>query len=94
MHTPGPWTYETMADRIQDIEVYGPEGVLITTVNSENVEDQKHVMADARLIAAAPEMLEMLKNLFEYLPPAKITTAAGFKREQARALLARVTNAA
>lgn len=62
MITPAPWTFETMTDRIADIEIFGGEGgCLVCTVNSENVDEQEHVMDDARLIAHAPELLEMLR---------------------------------
>jgi hypothetical protein len=51
-HTPGPWTQYANGDQI-----YGADRFFITVVQSKNK------LADARLIAAAPELLEALKNL-------------------------------
>ena len=51
-HTPGPWRVE--ADR-QGLEcVVGPKGVVADTIGSE---------ANARLIAAAPELLDALRRV-------------------------------
>ncbi len=50
-HTPGPWSYDEEADRIE-----GPTGekwVICRSVND----------ADARLIAAAPDLAEALEAL-------------------------------
>lgn len=57
-HTPGPWTYQENSDAYTHI-VRGPTNSLICQLaQSMHVE----IEANARLIAAAPEMLEALVN--------------------------------
>lgn len=55
-HTPGPWTQYCHGN-----QVYGGDRFFITAVQSKRPE------ADARLIAAAPELLSALKNLLQYI---------------------------
>lgn len=60
-HTPGPWRVESrggMAGR----EVRAGEALVVATVNTTS-NDQGNREANARLIAAAPEMLEALQRL-------------------------------
>ena len=52
-HTPGPW-------KIEGDNIYGPNGQRIADVWS-GYEDEIH--ADARLIAAAPELLAALREM-------------------------------
>ena len=56
-HTPGPWTYQPLAGH-HDFAVY-PEDV---TATSDVALVRDFNEANARLIAAAPEMLEALKG--------------------------------
>lgn len=55
-HTPGPWAMR-LGDTGEDIEILGPYNSNITVCDKVNSTE------DARLIKAAPEMLEMIKNL-------------------------------
>lgn len=69
-HTPGPWTFSTspegwsntihvaQADGAPYTDGYSDVGYIIQTCQGE---DESTQMANARLIAAAPEMLEALK---------------------------------
>ena len=57
-HTPGPWGYDGAYDVVMRDDV----GAWIACVNFEHV-DEEQAVADAHLIAAAPEMLEALKRL-------------------------------
>jgi hypothetical protein len=57
-HTPGPWKYENVCDDIFEIYDY---------VNQETITEYCNNEADARIIAAAPEMLEALMELSKYL---------------------------
>lgn len=56
-HTPGPWYVNDDC-----IEADGPEGPRDVTVAVVHL--NASIDADARLIAAAPELLEALKSLF------------------------------
>ena len=66
-HTPGPWHYdpdgEVWATRVngQDVTIC-PEWLWARSLRDEG-------MANARLIAAAPELLEALQDLLEFLDP-------------------------
>lgn len=60
-HTPGPWTYQENSDAYTHI-VRGPTNCLICQLSqSTHVE----IEANARLIAAAPEMLQALTAVVE-----------------------------
>lgn len=56
-HTPGPWKVETY---------HGPMFKIIRDRNKDEL-PQYSTDADARLIAAAPEMLEAIKNEIDSL---------------------------
>lgn len=59
-HTPGPWKSDWV--RPFRCDVYAPDGELrIATVHGKNVD------ADARLIAAAPEMHAILHEILDQL---------------------------
>ena len=60
-HTPGPWeARKVIGGTVAIFDVCDPNGRDIVTVYGGGV-DLKSVPANARLIAAAPEMLEALK---------------------------------
>ena len=58
--TPGPWHVGMKPGPM----VYGPQGEQIVGINV--LLDQPEVIANARLIAAAPELLEALKQFVDY----------------------------
>jgi hypothetical protein len=62
-HTPGPWSYggHGYAGR----EVVGPNGLTAICVMSkaDSTAGHRDINANARLIAAAPELLEALRDL-------------------------------
>lgn len=65
-HTPGPWrvTHQTLTDQSWDIiseAVSG--GICVATCGCCESEDS-HIAANAKLIAAAPELLEACKVAF------------------------------
>jgi hypothetical protein len=64
IHTPGPWLF--MEDCI-DNNIWA-DTTLIATVSKDGpfAETEKVADANARLIAAAPEMLEELRNALEF----------------------------
>ena len=58
-HTPGPW--RPVTDGISHwVEI---DGVIVMVMNYRN----KQAQANARLISAAPELLEALKNAIEII---------------------------
>jgi len=84
-HTPGPWTYWPKS-------AY-PDGVISQDATTTHIAvpvfhpDVNRTTANARLIAAAPDLLEALTNVADLL----ITTGYGNTREgqQARAAIAK-----
>ena len=65
-HTPGPWIavgyqVEVERDDVPDICSCDPENIDQEHLNW----DEKTVMANARLIAAAPDLLEALREFLE-----------------------------
>jgi hypothetical protein len=70
-HTPGPWKVSRRFDVYQDTQTPGVGGTFIATTKgvSELPESVNQVCeADARLIAAAPELLKALQDIliFDY----------------------------
>jgi hypothetical protein len=66
-HTPGPWTRGNV-DYTED-NIFGANGVLVAAVcgNDGSNIAVPEVDADARLIAAAPEMLDVLKRFVDMM---------------------------
>ena len=68
-HTPGPWTADTTKQYSRQARVEGGNGKLVCSVgNGENpdiVFDEW--AANARLIAAAPDLLEALKAISRHI---------------------------
>ena len=60
-HTPGPW-------RIEDInQIVSPEENIVATVYFDGAEPLSEVKANAKLIAAAPELLGAIQYYFDVL---------------------------
>jgi hypothetical protein len=64
-HTPGPWSWDYIESASKDLWVYNAEEWIAAIVAEPSME---HVLvgcprANARLIAAAPELLEALQDL-------------------------------
>lgn len=57
-HTPGPWTYNQLGD------IFGPDNKAIATTDAVP-KTFNNDMANARLIAAAPELLEAAIEMVE-----------------------------
>lgn len=64
-HTPGPWAVSTTRYRTGNIEITKSGGDAVLAVVQFISEDVTE--ANARLIAAAPELLSAFKYLFEYV---------------------------
>lgn len=67
-HTPAPWTIKEHEDKNHGIDITeGDNGKVIANVTSHFIAEHTEAQANAKLIAAAPELLEALKELIEYL---------------------------
>jgi hypothetical protein len=90
-HTPGPWTYEYSND-VGDDDAYFIEFYEVRTPDYKEVArvDNK---ADARLIAAAPDLLEVLQYFMPFIDSEQDDERQGPWVEKARAAIARATNA-
>ena len=95
-HTPGPWDY-TLADETSSGVVYGNEKCVCDIIPKElqvayDCEEEEIANANARLIAAAPELLEQCK-LFEKCLTYLINSGdsgADLERDKLREVLAKV----
>jgi hypothetical protein len=95
-HTPGPWHY-TLADETSSGGVYGNEKCVCDIIPKElqvayDCEEVEIANANARLIAAAPELLEQCK-LFEKVLTHLINSGdsgADLERDKLREVLAKV----
>ena len=71
-HTPGPWEVELDVGQDGDIGVFAEQLTAIAFVNCREVPEdtdppREQALANARLIASAPDLLEALKNAENYL---------------------------
>jgi hypothetical protein len=62
-HTPAPWKIWRDMDSREPLAIVGPSGDFTATIAMENTQAQ----ANARLIAAAPELLEALQATIKSL---------------------------
>jgi len=67
-HTPGPWQFRSMPPRkyyvfADPINYYGD----IALVNQYSENSEEHAKANAKLIAAAPELLEVCIALVDHM---------------------------
>jgi len=58
-HTPGPWEPDYWGDR--EIDIYSADGSLVCQMRGGSTDEEDDSEPDARLIAAAPELLSELK---------------------------------
>lgn len=92
-HTPGPWTV-TKGRRCWSIDApsQSPREFPTRWLIAETVSDEDADEANARLIAAAPELLEALRDLCDAIPDetAKADQPLLGWIDQARATIAKV----
>jgi hypothetical protein len=85
-HTPGPWTVKRRFDVYQDTQTRGVGGTFIATTKgiSELPESVNKICeADAKLIAAAPELLKALQDILIF--------DSALSQENARAAIRKAT---
>ncbi len=65
-HTPGPWKvlHHTAPQHDGDRAVYAPGNKLICEMNG-GPNDDSETLANARLIASAPDLLDSLRDILE-----------------------------
>lgn len=69
-HTPGPWAVSgvrTRETRQPVLQIYGPDDKVYALVLYSDRTDAEHIAshADARLIAAAPDLLDACRDCLE-----------------------------
>jgi len=66
MNTPGPWRVVTFNDA--SVNVIGPDHGFVCAVGgiADGAPDTDTIRADARLIAAAPDLLSALERIMTY----------------------------
>lgn len=83
-HTPAPWKASQFGGSIT-----GPDGKSICAISNNIKRDQAEKLANARLIAAAPELLKALKDLLDAQPSGCVDHYA--IEAKARAAVAKAT---
>lgn len=61
-HTPGPWHMNMVSSKSWNVGVYEESGSEVATVKVKSLVTSERRDADARLIAAAPDLLEALQK--------------------------------
>ena len=83
-HTPGPWRVAKQGELgTQQLPILRSDGKIIAAIRNEGG------LADARLIAAAPELLEALKTLVRRVERGNAHTTLGCTTEPAQAAIAK-----
>ena len=64
IHTPGPWASDEMIHNMMEFRIYSSAGKIIARVQDFTTfrEDVEQAEANAALIAAAPDLLSVLKE--------------------------------
>ena len=65
-HTPGPWTLDGAANT-GDLDIVAPRGRIAMLDCEFSAETEEALTANARLIAAAPDLLAALIELSDYV---------------------------
>jgi hypothetical protein len=73
--TPGPWHVE---EENGAYGVFAKEALLAVSL-TDDIQDEETAKANARLMAAAPLLLEVIKEIKEHLDNNVIVTADGLK---------------
>lgn len=93
-YTLGPWYVDSCDDDL----VFSSNGLHIATVgNPEQEQPREEITANARLIAAAPELLEALEHFFNIMHDYESSRRKGYISlafDQARAVLAKARGGA
>ena len=99
-HTPGPWRVEKVPSSSYGQLRIASDGIRSDWQHKDDVHDPRgesvasgiYEPADARLIAAAPEMLEVLEEILDVMPYARLMDEGGEHPTwtKAKALLARM----
>jgi hypothetical protein len=75
-HTEGPWDALGLDDRRNDIGIFSPAGDCFVMVERHEDHSDEEVEANARLIAAAPELFAAVKALLASLERADTSEGA------------------
>lgn len=65
-HTPGPWHMNMVSSKSWNVGIYEASGSEVATVKVKSLVTSERRDADARLIAAAPDLLEALRGFVEH----------------------------
>lgn len=93
-HTPAPWEFSDMSGLTMDDKPYasahiGANGEIIAMLG-DDYEKRDAVVANARLMASAPELLEALENFVtvcDSAPPIELVRYIAESCEKARAVI-------
>lgn len=85
-HTPAPWRAVWLRPKMEHVQIRAGKDTVIADIHPANFDGDKLTLADnARLIAAAPKMAELLQRVVEHFAHTDAPLGC-----DARALLARI----
>jgi hypothetical protein len=87
-HTPGPWTPHSFSHGLKDVPIRADNGRNVANVSNC---DGRELVANSRLIAAAPELLEALTRIAEELDTEFDSMEKHIAVKIARAAIAKAT---
>lgn len=94
-HTPGPWKVELSGSPNKYVAEIWNQNTKVAEINHEHLNHDVDDMANARLIAAAPEMFEFIKSLIPTSHKDVITRTEQLEiQKRARKLIAKATGEA
>lgn len=90
-YTPGPWSWEYPTSGFISITTKGSDDIAeIRTQDAGGSWAPEHAEANARLIAAAPELVAVLRDLIDTYALNELRDGDYMDVSEARALLARI----
>lgn len=89
-HTPGPWKLDKDCGDFDTLAVYAPDGRKIVFWGGRYNAPSQEGEDNARLIAAAPDLLRLLKAAMAYINDEAGKPGITWLRREARVMLANV----
>ena len=80
-HTPGPWSIARTRSGEEYGSIHGSDGMLVATLGYRVAVGSDEDMSNSRLISAAPDLLEALRESVKWLQSAQADEPADYHNE-------------
>ena len=80
-HTPGPWCLQESLNDFYGQEIIGGRRIIAETCIDDAVQETEEDLANARLIAAAPDLLSALEYFYNIMHDYRDSTRKGYVKQ-------------